>query len=136
MQWLSSRIWTRIAVLISYDDNNYTTLFSKELMFLSYVRDGWRDKHKEKSSSSHIFFQEPGDANTCSPLQARQRRLWSAAYPSLACVSLLLSKSDRVFLITSSPSGYTPVVHDCPDRVIIFLFTDQNVTACQSARAH
>ena len=25
MQWLSSRIWTRFAVFISYDDNNYTT---------------------------------------------------------------------------------------------------------------
>ena len=25
IQWLSSRIWTRVAVFISYDDNNYTT---------------------------------------------------------------------------------------------------------------
>ena len=25
MQWLSSRNWTRVAVFISYDDNNYTT---------------------------------------------------------------------------------------------------------------
>ena len=25
MQWVSSRIWTRIAVFVSYDDNNYTT---------------------------------------------------------------------------------------------------------------
>ena len=25
MQWVSSRIWTRVAVFISYDDNNYTT---------------------------------------------------------------------------------------------------------------
>ena len=24
MQWVSSRIWTRVAVFISYDDNNYT----------------------------------------------------------------------------------------------------------------
>ena len=25
MQWVSSGIWTRVAVFISYDDNNYTT---------------------------------------------------------------------------------------------------------------
>ena len=25
MQWVLSRIWTRVAVFISYDDNNYTT---------------------------------------------------------------------------------------------------------------
>ena len=25
MQWVSSRIWTRVAVFISYDDNHYTT---------------------------------------------------------------------------------------------------------------
>ena len=25
MQWVSSRIWTRVAVFLSYDDNNYTT---------------------------------------------------------------------------------------------------------------
>ena len=25
MQWVSSRIWTRVAVFFSYDDNNYTT---------------------------------------------------------------------------------------------------------------
>ena len=25
MQWVSSRIWTRVAVSISYDDNHYTT---------------------------------------------------------------------------------------------------------------
>ena len=25
MQWVSSRIWTSVAVFVSYDDNNYTT---------------------------------------------------------------------------------------------------------------
>ena len=29
MQSVSSRIWTRVAVFISYDDNNYTTGTSK-----------------------------------------------------------------------------------------------------------
>ena len=30
MQWVSSRIWTRVAVSISYDDNDYTTGTSKQ----------------------------------------------------------------------------------------------------------
>ena len=41
--------------------------------------------------------------------------LWSAACPWFDSDSLLLSKSDRVVIITWSPSGYTPVVSDCPD---------------------
>ena len=49
------------------------------------------------------------------PLQARQRRLRSAACPTLDSDSLPLSDSDRVVLITWSPSGYTPFVPDCPD---------------------
>ena len=59
------------------------TLFSKGLMFLLCVRDGWRDiySERERTSSSHIFFQEPGGANACTPLQTRQRCLWSAASP-------------------------------------------------------
>ena len=37
MQPVSSRIWTRVAVLISYDDNNYTTgTYIREFM-LMYV---------------------------------------------------------------------------------------------------
>ena len=30
MQWVSSRIWTRVAVFISYNNNNYTTGTSKK----------------------------------------------------------------------------------------------------------
>ena len=32
MQSVSSRIWTRVAVSISYDDNHYTTGTSKQLI--------------------------------------------------------------------------------------------------------
>ena len=32
MQSVSSRIWTRVAVFISYDDNDYTTGTSKQDM--------------------------------------------------------------------------------------------------------
>ena len=48
--------------------------------------------------------------------------------------SLPLSKSDCVDLIVWSPSGYTPVVPECPDYVV--LFTNHNVTACQSTWGH
>ena len=37
----------------------------------------------ERTYSSHIFFQESGCANVCTPTQARQGRLWSAACPLL-----------------------------------------------------
>ena len=33
MQSVSSRIWTRVAVFISYDDNNYTTVTSTKLLY-------------------------------------------------------------------------------------------------------
>ena len=37
MQSVSSRIWTRVAVSISYDDNNYTTGTSKVVHMYAYV---------------------------------------------------------------------------------------------------
>ena len=60
-------------------------------------------------NSSHIFFQEPGVANACTPLQAHQRqpdRLHISRSTAFLCTQ---SKSDLVVLITWSPSGYTPV---------------------------
>ena len=33
MQSVSSRIWTRVAVFISYDDNHYTTGTSNKFVF-------------------------------------------------------------------------------------------------------
>ena len=56
--------------------------------------------------------------------------------PRATAILCTQSKSDRVVLITWSPSGYTPVLLECPDRAVIFLFTKQNVTACQSTREH
>ena len=37
MQSVPSRIWTRVAVFISYDDNNYTTGTSKENIIILSV---------------------------------------------------------------------------------------------------
>ena len=46
MQSVSSRIWTRVAVSISYDDNHYTTgTFSRErLWFVCVVIDRGLEK--------------------------------------------------------------------------------------------
>ena len=112
----------------------YLSHFILKRIDVSMVCERWMERHIHRERTSfHIFFQEPGGANACTPLQARQRRLWSAACPSLNCGSLL-SKSDRVVFITWSPSGYTPVRPECPDRGI--LFTNHNVTTCQSTRGH
>ena len=37
MQSVSSRIWTRVAVSISYDDNHYTTGTSKSCLLYVYI---------------------------------------------------------------------------------------------------
>ena len=37
MQSVSSRIWTRVAVFISYDDNNYTTGTSLALSIIFFI---------------------------------------------------------------------------------------------------
>ena len=34
MQWVSSKIWTRVAVSISYDDKHYTTSTSIDISFI------------------------------------------------------------------------------------------------------
>ena len=82
----------------------------------------WVERHilRERTSSSHIFFQKPGGANACTPLQARQRQPDQLCVSRLTAILCTLPKSDCVVLITWSPSGYTPVVPDCPDRAVLF----------------
>ena len=63
MQSVSSRIWTRVVVSISYDDNDYTTLMmdlenickivSKELSSLWMIL--WYHSHDYLSVSQTIF---------------------------------------------------------------------------------
>ena len=38
MQSVSSRIWTRIAVFISYSDNDYTTGTSFQVNMIGYIK--------------------------------------------------------------------------------------------------
>ena len=84
------------------------TLFSKGLMFLWCVRDGWRDIYSKKGFLLPISsFRSQGVPT----LATRQRRLWSTTCPSLDCDSL------HSVLITWSPSGYTPVRPKWPDAL-------------------
>ena len=95
----------------------YLSHFILERVDVSLVCERWVDRHilRERSSSSHIFFQEPAGGNACTPLQARQRRPDRLLVPHSTAILCTLSKSDRVVLIMWSPPGYTPVRPECPD---------------------
>ena len=107
-------------------------------MVLWYVRDGWRDIYAQRED---FFFPSllPG-ARGCQPLHPPCKLVRDASdrlrVPRSTAILCTLSKSDHVVLITWSPSGYTPVVPDSSDRAVIYLFTNENVTACQSIRGH
>ena len=68
----------------------YVSDFILERVNVSVVRERWVERHilRVRTSSSHIFFEEPGGANAFTLLQARQRRLCSTACPTLNCDSL------------------------------------------------
>ena len=108
----------------------YLSHFILERVDISMACEKWVERHMlRERTSSNIFFQAPVGANVCTPLQARQRRVDRLRLPR-STASLPLSKSDRVVLIIWSPSGYTPVVPECPDHAC------HNVTACQSTRGY
>ena len=120
--------WTHffIKIYISH------TLFSKELMFLWCVRDGWRDIYSESGLlliSSSWSQGVPKLAPSCKLVRDASGRLRVPCSTAILCT---LSKSHCVVLITWSPSGYTPVQPECSDHAV--LFTNQNVTACQAHR--
>ena len=73
-------------------NNMYLLHFLLKRVDVSVVCERWVERHilRERTYSSHIFFKEPGGANVGTLLQARQRRLWSAACASLDCDSLHL----------------------------------------------
>ena len=52
MQSVSSRIWTGVAVSISYDDNNYTTSF---IRFLLLTSDDLKNKNNPKNKTKILI---------------------------------------------------------------------------------
>ena len=90
-----------------------------------------RHINRERTSSSNIFYRDPGGVNACTPLQARQRRLWSAACPTLDCDPL---HSVHIWLRCYHVVSFR--LHTCstwlPWRAVNLLFTNHNLTGCQS----
>ena len=119
--------WTHffIKIYISH------SLFSKGLMFVLCVRDGWRDIYSERGLllpiSSSRSQGVPMLAHPCKLVRNTSGRLRVPRFTAILCT---LSKSHHVVLITWSSSGYTPVQLECSDRAV--LFTNQNVTTCQA----
>ena len=55
MQSVSSRIWTRIAVFISYGDNDYTTGTSTSWVFTSLSLEHFQFKEKKMQNRRILF---------------------------------------------------------------------------------
>ena len=87
---IKHNLWTSMNERTHFFIKIYLSYFILERVDVCVVCGRWVERHilRERTSSSHIFFQEPGGANACTPLQARQRRLWLVACPSLDCDSL------------------------------------------------
>ena len=96
----------------------YLSHFILERVDVSVVCERWVERHilRDRTSSSHIFSQEPGGANACKLVRDISDRL-----PVTHSTAILNtpSKFDRVFLITWSPSGYTPAVPKDADRAAV-----------------
>ena len=83
--------------------------------------------------SYYFFFRGPGGANACTPYKlVRDASDWLHV-PSSTAILCTLSKSNRVVLITWSPSGYTPVVPECPD---VLSYPCLLIAAWQLVKAH
>ena len=97
------------------------TLFSKGLTLLWCVRDGWRDIYSERGLllliSSFGSHGVPTLAPPCKFVRDASDQLSVTRSTPILCT---LSKSDCMALITRSPSGYTPVVHERPDRAAVY----------------
>ena len=84
-------------------------------------------------TSSHISFREPGVSTFAPPCKL----VWDASdrlrVPRSTVILSTLSKSDRIVLITWSPSGYTHVVPECPD---VQSYSCLLIRAWQLVKAH
>ena len=106
-------------------------------MFLWYVRDGWRDIYSERGFLLPISSSRSQGVPTLAPPCKLIRDACDRLHiPCSTLILSTLSKSDCVVLLIWSPSSYTPIVPECPDCAVIYLFTYHNVTACQSTQGH
>ena len=106
------------------------TLFSKGLMILWCVRDGWRDIYSERGLLPISSSRNQGVPTLAPPCKLIRDASGRLRVPRSTAILCTLSKSHRVVLIKWSPSGYTPVRPECLNHAV--LFTNLNVTACQA----
>ena len=102
LQWTNERTHFFIRIYLSHFILGSVDAF--------VVSERWVERQilRERTSSSHIFFQEPGVPMLIGCVSFA--RLWFSAF----------SKTDRVVLITWSPSSYTSVRPECPDAPLSF----------------
>ena len=79
--WDQTRLTLPQSRYLTLEPQSFSTLVKEFFTYIDKI-DGERHILRERNSSSHIFFREPGDANACPSLQTRQRR------PLIGCVSL------------------------------------------------
>ena len=92
------------------------TSFSKGLIFLWCVRDGWRDIYSERRLFLLISSSRSQGVPTLAPTSKLVRNASDQLrVPRSIAILCTQSKTDRVVLITWSPSGYTPVRPERPD---------------------
>ena len=164
MQSVSSSVWTRVAVSMSYDDNHYTTgtscvfmnneehvyikyislvLFSKGAHSLLLVWEIDGETYTQRGDFlSYIFFREPVGASFGTPLQAVSSEKSKTSL--IGCISLArlpilwtnclnltawFSYHEVSFRLHTRSTGL-------PRYTAIPLFTNHNVTACQSTWGH
>ena len=96
----------------------YLSHFILERVDVSVVCERWVERHiLRERTSSHISFQEPEGANACKLV--RDASDW-LRIPRSTAILCILSKSDRIVLITWSPSSYTSAIPECPDHAAVY----------------
>ena len=112
--------------------NIYFSLFFKETTACCSLIYRWRDYIlRERTSSSHIFFREPGSANACTALQARQTRPDRLRVPRSTAILSTLPNLTAWF----SSRGLLPVTHLLYPSVLIML-SCLLITTWQLVKAH
>ena len=125
--YTQSNIMNKRNILVNKDIS--LVLFSKGPQFVvSWEIDGETYTQRGDFFLSHIFFQEPGGANACIPLQAEM--------PLIGCLPLAWQRFTTLCLnltVWFSSRGLLLVTHLLYPTA---LFTNHNVTACQSTWGH
>ena len=123
--------------------NERTHYFIKNISLTLYSRKGWSfcrvwEMGRETYTQREDFFFSY-DLPKASGCQQLHPLASSSETPLIGCVSFARLRFSALCLnLTTwfSSRGLLLVVPECPDRAVIFLFTNENVTACQSTCSH